>query len=321
VKGICVIARKELADHFGSARFTILFLLILMMSIVMTYMVGTAMKTEMGGALKPTFTFLLLFTLPGKFISLIEFFAIFGPIIGIILGFDAINRERNARTLSKLASQPIYRDNIINGKFLAGLITIIILHLAILLLISGLGLLLIGVVPSFDEVGRLAVYCVVSVLHTAFWLGIAIFFSVTFRSMATSSLAAIACWIFSLFFIPMAAGVIADVFAPVEQSRMYHSPELFVKHEQVKKTIAMVSPMRLYSEATSVILDPMRKTTQSVVLMGPFERMSISRFQNPLPLGESFFIVLPLLITLVAITAICFAVCYAIFMREEIRST
>jgi ABC-2 type transport system permease protein len=55
--------------------------------------------------------------------------------------------------------------------------------------------------------------------------------------------------------------------------------------------------------------------------MGPFERLSISRFQNPLPLSESIYIVLPHLISLIAITLVCFAISYAVFMRQEIRST
>ncbi|HEX9898076.1 MAG TPA: hypothetical protein VGC81_02565, partial [Candidatus Methylomirabilis sp.] len=69
------------------------------------------------------------------------------------------------------------------------------------------------------------------------------------------------------------------------------------------------------------MLDPMRKTTRSLVLMGPMERLSLSRFQNPLPLGQSALIVAPHLVSLVAITLICFAICYGCFMRQEIRST
>jgi ABC-2 type transport system permease protein len=78
--------------------------------------------------------------------------------------------------------------------------------------------------------------------------------------------------------------------------------------------------MTLYSNATTTILDPMRKTTQSLVLMGPLERLSLSRFQNPLPLMQSIFIVIPHLISIVAITLLCFGVCYLVFMRQEIRT-
>ncbi len=321
MKGIFTICRKELADHFSSARFILLFYLILMVSLVTAFIVGSGLRDELKDVAKPTFVFLMLFTSPGKLFSLIQFIAIFGPLLGIVLGFDSINRERSARTLSKLISQPIYRDSVINGKFLAGFITIAIMLASIVLMISGLGLLLIGVVPGPEEISRLLVYLVISIFYIAFWLGISILFSVAFRSMATSALAAIACWIFFSFFVAMGASVMADVISPVDQTRASANPELLIQNEQTRKVLSLFSPMTLYSEATTIILDPLRKTTQSLLLMGPMERLSISRFQNPLPFIESIYIVFPHLISLIAITLVFFAVTYAVFMRQEVRST
>lgn len=321
MKGILTICRKELADHFSSTRFVLLFTLILMVSLVIAYMVGTGLQDELKDVAKPTFVFLMLFTSPGKLFSLIQFIAIFGPFMGIVLGFDAINRERGARTLSKLISQPIYRDSVINGKFLAGMVTISIMLLAILLLISGLGLRLIGVVPGPEEVWRLLIYLLISIFYIGFWLGISILFSIVFRSVATSALAAIACWIFFSFFVPLGSGLAADAISPVSQSAAESNPELLIQHEQTRKIFSLLSPMTLYSEGTTTILDPLRKTTQSILLMGPMERLSISRFQNPLPLSESLAIVFPQIISMIAITVVCFAISYIAFMRQEIRST
>jgi ABC-2 type transport system permease protein len=319
--GLLTICRKELADHFSSTRFTLLFTLILMVSLVTAYMVGTSMRDELKEVAKPTFVFLMLFTSSGKLFSLISFIAFFGPLIGIVLGFDAISRERSARTLSKLISQPIYRDAVINGKFLAGAITISIMLLAIVLLISGLGLRLIGIVPGPEEILRLALYLVISIFYISFWLGISILFSVSFRSMATSALAAIACWILFSFAVPLVAAPLADAISPVDQQTVASNPQLLVQHEQTRKILSLFSPMTLYSEGTTTILDPMRKTTQSLLLMGPMERLSISRFQSPLPLSQSIYIVFPHLISLIAITVVCFAISYIAFMRQEIRST
>jgi len=321
VKGILTICRKELADHFSSTRFILLFYLILMVSLVTAFIVGSGLRDELKDVAKPTFVFLMLFTSPGKLFSLIQFIAIFGPLLGIVLGFDSINRERSARTLSKLISQPIYRDAVINGKFLAGLITIVIMLVSIVLMISGLGLLLIGVVPGPEEILRLLVYVVISIFYIGFWLGISILFSVGFRSVATSALAAIACWIFFSFFVAMGASVIADAISPVDQTRAAANPELLIQNEQTRKILSLFSPMSLYSESTTIILDPLRKTTQSILLMGPMERLSISRFQNPLPFAESIYIVFPHLISLIAITMVFFAITYAVFMRQEVRST
>jgi len=321
VKGVLVIVRKELADHFSSTRFILLSTMIIMVSVVIAHMVGTGIRDELQGIAKPTFVFLLLFTSPGKFFSLIQFIAFFGPLMGIILGFDAINRERTGRTLSKLVSQPIYRDAIINGKFLAGVIIIILMLLAIILLISGLGLILIGVVPGPDEIGRLTIYFIISIFYISFWLGLSILFSILFRSTATSALASVACWIFFSFFVAIGAGLLADMLVPINENMIMGEPERVITHEKVRSIFTLFSPMTLYSEGTTIILDPLRKTTQTILLMGPMERLSLSRFQNPLALMQSILIVLPHIISLIAITLLFFAFSYLAFLRQEVRST
>ncbi len=320
MRGLLVVYRKELEDHFSSTRFTLLLTVILMVSLIMAFVTGTGLKKALEGFAQPTLVFLMLYTSTGALFSLAQFVAFFGPLIGLVLGFDAINRERVARTLSKLLAQPIYRDAVINGKFLAGLTTVGVLLTSIVVLISGLGLWVLGVVPGAEEIGRLALYLVISVLYVGFWLGLAILFSVLFRSMATSALAVLALWIFLAFFVPQAASLAAVCLAPLPSSVSDADIDTVLRHEQVLRAVSYASPMTLYSEAASVVLDPMRKTTRSLVLMGPVEQFSISRFQNPLPLGESALVVAPHLALLVAITLICFSICYATFMRQEVRA-
>jgi ABC-2 type transport system permease protein len=315
--GIGAIVRKELADQFSSYRFSILFALIAMVSLITTYMVGTGLREELSGVAKPEFVFLMLFTSTGPLFSLVQFVAFFGPLIGLVLGFDAINRERTSGTLSKLASQPIYRDAIINGKFLAGVIVIFIMLASILLVVSGLGLKVIGVVPGLEEVWRLFIYLVISVFYISFWLGISILFSILFRGIATSALATLAIWIFFSFFVSMGASVVANAVVPGAKSE---DPELLMKKMRIERGISLISPMQLYNDSTSIIIDPMRKTTQSLVLMGPIERLSSARFQRPLALSQSIYVVIPHMISLIAISIIFFGISYAVFMRQEIRS-
>jgi ABC-2 type transport system permease protein len=314
------IFRKEMEDHFSSIRFLLISALIVMVGVIIASMVGMGIQEESKGMAKPTFLFLWLFTSTGKLFSFVQFIGFFGPLIGIFLGFDSVNRERVSRTLSKLLSQPIYRDSVINAKFLAGVTIIAIVLVAIVLIISGLGIRLIGVVPGAEEVLRLVIYLIASILYIAFWLGISILFSVVFRSTATSALASLAVWIFFSFFVSLGAGFLADAVAPISQSGTGMDPNMVIKHEQVQRTISLFSPMTLYNDATTTILDPLRKTTRSLVLMGPLERLSLSRFQSPLPLLQSLFIVTPHLVSLVAITFLCFGICYLVFMRQEIRA-
>ena len=306
-------------DHFSSTRFLLISALIVMVGVIIASMVGMSIQEELKGSTKPTLIFLFLFTSTGKLFSFIQFIGFFGPLIGIILGFDSINRERVSRTLSKLVSQPIHRDSIINAKFLTGVATITIILVAIVLIISGLGIRLIGVVPGAEEVGRLAIYLIISILYISFWLGVSILFSVIFRSTATSALASLALWIFFSFFVSLGASVLSDMVAPTPVGQTQASPEMIMKQAQVQRIVSLCSPVNLYTEATSTILNPMRQTTK-LVFVGPMEQLSMMRFQNPLPLLQSLLIVLPHLISIVAITVLCFGICYLVFMRQEIRT-
>jgi ABC-2 type transport system permease protein len=93
-----------------------------------------------------------------------------------------------------------------------------------------------------------------------------------------------------------------------------------MQQAKIIKAFQLISPMELYTDATATIIDPLRKSTRSVISVGPMENISMSRFSGPLPLGQSILIVIPYIISLVAITIICFAVSYTVFMRQEIRS-
>jgi ABC-2 type transport system permease protein len=317
VHGIGVLLKKELADHFSSYRFTIIFALIAMISLITAYMVGMNIRQELEGVAKPRFIFLMLFTAPGAIFSLTQFVAFFGPLVGLILGFDTINRERNEGTLSKLLSQPIYRDVVINGKFLSGVVLIAIMMVSIVLVITGLGLIVLGIVPGLEEIWRIMFYLILSIVYISFWLGVAILFSILFRSTATSALAALAVWIFFSFFVSIGANILANALT-ADPSQT--NEEAVVHQAKIIKAFQLISPMELYTDATATIIDPMRKSTRSFVSLGPLENLSMSRFSGPLPLSQSLLIVIPYIISLVALTIICFAVSYTVFMRQEIRS-
>jgi ABC-2 type transport system permease protein len=315
--GLMTVFYKELADAFSRWRFIILFALILIAGVFAIYLAAQSIS-EAVEDMPTELVFLRLFTTSGEGLpSFLTFIVFFVPIVGIALGFDAINSEKNSGTLSRLLSQPIYRDAVINGKFLAGVVTIAILMTGIILLVAGIGLRMIGVAPGPEEVWRLIFFLATTIVYGAFWLGLAMLFSIFFRRVATSALAAIAVWIFFIFFMFMIAGFIANVIAPVDQSSSYQET---VRNAQFTIMAMRASPITLYQEAVSVLLVPQFRTmTQMLQLQtsGVYEWM----LPNPLSFDQSLLIVWPHLVVLMALTVVCFAVSYVKFMREEIRST
>src|SRR5690606_16468342 len=112
------------------------------------------------------------------------------------LGFDAINSEYSKGTLSRIVSQPIPRDYVINAKFIASLLIISVLLCSLGLSVIALGLLMIGIPPTPEEFLRIVSFLVLSIFYIAFWLNISILFSIRFKQAATSALSSIAIWLF-----------------------------------------------------------------------------------------------------------------------------
>ena len=294
---MATIFRKELADYFTSIRIFILFLLVFGASAAGLF---ASFQGIRGTGTETGFVFLKLFTTSGEVIpSLTTFIALFVPLIGIALGFDAINSERASGTLSRILSQPIYRDNVINAKFLAGIATLSIMILATILIVSGYGLRMIGVAPNAEEIIRLFLYLVLTIIYGAFWMSLAILFSVLFRKIATSLLSSIALWLFfGFFWVSLIVPAIA-------------------RTTEVYLMLQRLSPHTLFGEATGVLLHPI---SRGAGLLTAGEEISYMLF-NPLSLGQSILLVWPHITGLVGITAVCFATSYVLFMKQEIRAT
>ena len=104
-----VILNKEISDHVKSWRFIFLIAIIALTCLGSMY---TALS-NIGNAVKPNdpesaFFFLKIFTISdGSLPSFFVFIGFLGPLLGISLGFDAVNSEQINGTLSRILSQPI----------------------------------------------------------------------------------------------------------------------------------------------------------------------------------------------------------------------
>ena len=308
-----VIVHKEISDQVRSWRFIILIVIITLTCMGSLY---TAL-TNIGAAIKPndpdgSFLFLKLFTASdGTLPSFVVFISFLGPLLGISLGFDAINSEQNKGTLSRILSQPIHRDYLINAKFISALIVVGTLLFVLGFLVMGLGLIAIGIPPTAEEFMRIVFFLIVSIVYVAFWLNLSIFFSIQFKQAATSALACVAIWLFFSVFYTMIVNLVGKALSPSE----FANPHQIIAYQKFMLTLLRFAPSELFSEATTTLLMP------SVRSLGPLTMEQLhGAIPSPLPLGQSLLVVWSQLTGLIAATVVCFALSYALFMRKEIRS-
>lgn len=311
--GLGVVMLKELSDHLTSIRMRVLEWLVVLVALAALY--GAIQQIKDTTAEDP-FLFLRLFTtsrdpLP-SFVSFLSFLV---PLMAIGLGFDAVNGEHNRRTLSRILSQPIYRDALLFGKFLAGLVTLSISMVTLWLLVIGLGLFLIGIPPGAEEIARSFVFLLVTIVYAGVWLALALLFSILFRSAATAALVTLGLWLLVTFIWPVLSGALAQIIVPPDPR--YTALGLQTPGTaQLEQILARFSPSTLYAEIVVALLDP---TTRA---LGP---IYLSQLQGavlgaPLPFAESVLIAWPQMVGMIATAIVLFVIGYVIFQRQEVRA-
>ncbi|MFN8621571.1 MAG: ABC transporter permease [Chloroflexota bacterium] len=316
-----IIAGKEFADHLLSLRFLLLLLMLGVLGVGTIYTVANSIQSAASQVSGARGIFLLLFTVnPSTSIAqslppFVQLVGFLGPLVGIAFGFNAINAERSDGTLPRLLSQPIHRDDVINGKFVAGLGIIALILGAVIVLLSAVGMLRLGLVPSGDDALRLFTWYLMTVVYVGFWLALSMLCSVLFKNSGTAFFAVLAVWLVLTFFGSTIVDAVSGIIAPVPTGATFQAQ---LDHAVWQQNLARLTPTKLYSEMGQIILDP---RVQTVDITGLVQLQTNQRaIATVLPYTQSLLIAWQQLFGLVAMTVVCFAATYIAFMRQEVRA-
>jgi len=198
------------------------------------------------------------------------------------------------------------------GKFLGSLLVVAIALLALWLLMTGLGILFLGLPPSTADIVRGIAYLGVTLAYTGVWLALAIMFSTVIRSPATSALAALSAWLVLTVFWSMISPLLAGVFSPLNPL----DPMSIINQYETQQAIARLSPQTLYGEVTAILLDPSARS------VGPLfvDQMQGAIVGAPLPTIQSLIVVWPQIAGLISAMILLFTLGYVVFQRQEVRA-
>lgn len=307
------IARKEFADSLLSVRFFVLVVVLGLAAVVAVSTAADALREAATQASDAPSAFLLLFTQsPQRIPSFVALVGFLGPLVGIAFGFDAVNNERAHGTLARLVSQPVHRDDVINGKFVAGLAVIAVTLVSVIMVVTGVGILRLGITPGPEDLARLILYLALAIIYIGAWLGFGLLCSVLMRRAATSALVSIAVWLVLALFGTLLAGLVADAVSPAGDDA---SVAAQLDNVRTEEQLSRISPVTLYQESTGVLLNPQVRTV-GIVLASQATRA----VPGTLPLGQSLLVVWPQIVALIAITVVIFTVSYVAFLRQEVRA-
>lgn len=301
------VARKEFADHLLSARFIVLIGVLGVAAAAAVFTASGAIRSVASAAGDVPALFLKLFTVteppvPFAFVTFVGFLA---PMLGVMFGFDAVNGERNQGTLARLLSQPLHRDEVIRGKFVGGLAVIALMLTALTAFVSGIGIFRLGLVPSAAEIGRLVIWVAFAAIYVGFWLALAAMCSVAVRRSSTSALICVGIWLVLTLFGTFIFQAVGQAVGGSDQ----------VAAIEAEIAASRVSPLTLFSEGSTMLLDPSQRTT-GLVTIDQVDRVMTST----LTLRQSLVVVWPQMVGLLAMTGALFAAAFVLFMRQDVRA-
>lgn len=311
-RGLSVVFFRELFDNLTSARMLVLQLLVIVFGGMVVYFAAEQIRNTTA---EDPFLFLRLFAPPGQtLLSFVTVLSILIPLIAIGLGFDSVNGEYNRRTMSRILAQPIYRDALLLGKFLAGLATISICLITLWLMVLGFGLLRLGIPPSTEELARCLMFLLVSIAYAGVWLALAMLFSILFRSTATAALVSLGVWLFLALLWPAFAQLMGEIISPSDirfAQLGLPTPDTVAWQQGLSR----LSPGTLYGEAVLAMLSPEAQSLTN--LLAQFQGRIMGA---PLPFGQSVLAAWPQMVSLVAGSILLYVAGYVAFQRQEVRA-
>lgn len=307
---IWVMVKKEVSDHIRSWQFIILLMIIALTFFASMYVALGNLNSAVSNTKDPDhlLVYLKLLTITdGSLPPFHVFLSFLGPLLGISLGFNAINSEQQNGTLIRVMAQPVYRDNLLLSKFVSVIILLSTMFLTLSLFMVGSGLLITGVPIEFEELIRILSYTILCIFYVGFWFSLSIILSIRFKQAATAAIAAIGLWLFFTIFYNIIINAISKVIIPKSSLFSYR------QHSWID-TLLHMAPNRLYNDATTTLLMP------KVRSLGPMSMEQMAgAIPNSLPIRDSLLLVWPQVSGLVSATIVCFALAYYFFMRKEIK--
>ncbi|MCL4385506.1 MAG: ABC transporter permease [Actinobacteria bacterium] len=145
--------------------------------------------------------------------GIINYLEIIGAILGIILGYLSIAKEKGKRTLQLILSRPVKRSQIISGKISGNSLLIISILTIVLLFIFLIIREVAGVILSFSEITRVVLTLLFSFIYIMFFFCLSFILALKMKVLTQALIICLVIWLVFVLIIPQ----IGDTMDPDNQ--------------------------------------------------------------------------------------------------------
>jgi ABC-2 type transport system permease protein len=279
------------------------------------------------------------------FQAFINMFGFLGMVLGISMGFDQLTKEKESGSLKSVLSAPVYRDSLINGKAIGSMASLAV-AIGITFLVMIAIMLFYGVVPGPDDLLRIGLFFIASVIYCAAFFAIATLTSTVSRNSAMAVILAVAI-VFAYIIVAVGSSMISSFAAdsivgspPVYQppagyngtgdnganaSAPYYDPmdDYNIKRDvlqlQIQDDLNAISPLydftgmgSVYPGVGQALLSREVYYSVSDPAFDPYSRAQVS-------ILDSLSYIWVKLLALIVETIVAFALSYVVFLRMDVR--
>lgn len=317
VTKVLVLARKEFKDAFRNRLFVISLALLLALTLtavgigaaavhtrVSEYQQSVQVLRSMGRTDIPPMPTLNPIAVSKTFIN---YLAMMGALLAMILGFTTIRKEREGGTLSLILTRPVYRDQLLAGKIAgnAGLLGMLVLAVGV---VTSIALIALGgVTLTGGELVKLGLTMVMSWLYMLTFFLLAMVLTIWIPSGNQALLLTVIVWLIFAFIFPQVGDTMdldnqlpGGFFASMGMNRAGETQALkqFKWYEKLRDGVEELSPTKHYERISFALLGIKAEFAN----ISPLEILRLKAIN-----------VIGLLVPIVLLTSAS----YAVFLRQE----
>lgn len=318
------IAMKDFEMAIRTRRFQIIVLLFILTSLGMVY---SSKRLGVSASLyKTPFQMLFLSSFSNAFNYLIS-------LSGILIGATAISTELESGTLKLILSKPVYRDKVLLGKLLGGLLVLSV-TLTLFYVLTVAFALLLGVSITVSDLGGFLITLPFSILYGVVFLNIGLFVSTFIKKSKNAIILAVFIFIFFGFLLSVIGGVIGFVVAglpplpeiPEDATNLSEEQlqELFLedpayqawltKMTTTAEKVLYISPNYHYQEVIRILFGGKPQISEILSALAYEESVVEDR-----SIRESLNLVWQNILVLTIMLLLPFSLTYAKFIKADLR--
>jgi ABC-2 type transport system permease protein len=288
------------------------------------------------------------------FQSMTFLFTFVGMVLGAAMGFDQIAREKDEGSIKFLASSPIYRDAIVNGKTI-GAIMALSAAMGAAFAIAIAIVMLKGIVPGLEDLVRIFLFFLAGMLYCTVFFALAMMVSAFSKNTAIAAIFTVgmvfAVFIFTIMALLAANMIASSIVGPAPVIEYPYYPQVITMNEssgnvtvptppydfsttsdyynrlqqtqsQISSVLSAFSPIDSFSGYPTYYhmgIGPALITRQSTNTYTYGSSIGMAGAGKEMSLLDALAIVWMRVLILIAEIIAAFGIAYVAFMRTDIR--